>query len=42
MTTMVHECEEAHGGNGASVLRSGSKRARERAGGGENGWVRSG
>jgi hypothetical protein len=28
----VHEREEACGGNGASVLRSGSERARERAG----------
>jgi hypothetical protein len=38
----VHEREEARGDNGTSVLRSGSERARERAGGGENGWVRSG
>jgi hypothetical protein len=31
-TTTVHEREEAHSGNGASVLCSGSKMARERAG----------
>jgi hypothetical protein len=32
VTTTVHEREEARGGNGALVLRSGLERARERAG----------
>jgi hypothetical protein len=35
--TTVHEREEACGGNGASVLRPGSERARERGRGASEG-----